>query len=277
MKTFAFNASAAIITIIAANAPAAAQTGGGMVEPGPVIDAVKEAYLAIFDTPQRVTQRYRTTTRTEGTPDIASTGTIVVLQQGEKLRGEIDVASIIAIAEDGPGETLSLPGRTVFVQDEDTLSVHHAGEGSETISYSIEESELEGDLATMMMGEGATLAFFDAMSQVAVIAREEFYQGREVITLRSTEPFPVGPLATADAKFWVDTETMLVEHMEVDFRTEVLLPREFTAWTSMEADFQYELGVEIDPAAFSIELHENFENFSDEVNELAGRQMERMQ
>ena len=248
--------------------PAAAQEEDNPIDPAEVVSQIKEAYAAIFDRPQRITQRYETTTRQEGQPDIQTEGVITYLQQGEKVRGEIDVDSVTKLSETGENELLDLPAQTTFVQTEDRLTVWHPGEDGGTLSYYVNEDEL-GEFATSMMGERATLQFFDAMLEGGAVAREEFFQGRSAITLRSSEPFPVGPISTADAKFWIDTETMLVEYMEVDFRTEVELPAEMTSWTSMEADFEYEMDVEIGADAFDVETHDQAENFSDEVQEMA--------
>ncbi len=81
-----------------------------------VIEGVKAAYAELFDTPQQIDHRFYTTTRQLNNPDIQTIGTMTVLQNGEYMRGEIDVDSVVALSEGDDHRPLDNPGLTIVVQ-----------------------------------------------------------------------------------------------------------------------------------------------------------------
>ncbi|MBP0482786.1 hypothetical protein [Sagittula salina] len=226
-----------------------------------VVENVKAAYAEIFEVPQRIEHRFYTTNRSMGQPDVLSIGTLTVHQHGENLDGDLKVNSVVALSETDDHEVLGIPGPTKIIQTEDALYV-----SGDQGAFVIKESDL-GDMGMAMMGPMATLSFFDAMLAGEVFARSEFYQGRPAVTLRSASPFEIGNGTMADAKFWIDAETNLVEHMVVDLAS--VNADGVEATVMMEADMQYTLDVEIPDGAFMTDNMAAARDITSDVLEMA--------
>ncbi|MBP0482788.1 hypothetical protein [Sagittula salina] len=230
-------------------------------ETSSILAGINSAYEEIADLPRHMILMSRTTTRQHGRPDQIVESRAEVDQHGKAIRFEIPPGSM-RIDEGGKGQ----PDALVPVQDSQLWTL---------IDQVMQSRYINHDRIT---GEAIVSEFFVDFARVPEhfgqrfhnpitapelpvefmeaqwIVSEAILHGKAMWKMRSRETIPLSPVAAMDVILYVDRETHLVARMEnVSYRINPDTG-DSAAQVHQATGIAYEIGAQIDPATFEVEL-----------------------
>ncbi|MBN1204020.1 MAG: hypothetical protein JXB05_03740 [Myxococcaceae bacterium] len=236
-----------------------------------LLGRVKQRYIELNPSAQRITQRTRTILRTEDQPDTETVATLVTLQAAGQQRTEMTESEVLVHPKEAGGQIQRYPGgKMVAVRNGGVILVNYEGptgpDGKPVaFSYKIDESKLDPSLASLYAGDLATLKLFDMLAQEPLQFRQEASQGTPVYVIETTRPIAMAADTQASLELWINPTSLLVEHMEMDFDQEITVGKPHVVHGVYEGSFTYEFDVPLPRDAFGLALHPNAEDLTDEV------------
>jgi hypothetical protein len=247
--------------------------GGNTPSANTLIECIDDAYHGLAEGTFQIDMQFRLITRVLGQPDVTSTGSASVVQQGTNLRFEAD--HDVVARSPGKGDTPPFFGRAesklVFVRHGDEVRSLETGipvaEGEfVTNAFKIDLSHFPPDVQERITGPFATLVEFDLLNAgVGLVVERETYQGDPVFVLRTQGATRISDADQVDfATFFVQPETCLVVRMEQ--HSEQIATGHFLEF---EGDFAYTPGVLVRPGAFFLKLPADAVDLTDNPDFLA--------
>ena len=246
-------------------------------EAAALLERVKQRYIEINPSPQRITQQARTMTRALGRPDIETRSTLVTLQEQDRQRTEMTDCEVIVHPTQPGGQVSRYPGgKLVSVRENNVISVTYEGTATgpdvkpAVISFKIDESKMDPELVALYGGDLATLKLFDIMSKGPLRLSEAALRGQEEHVVETVAPFNMARGTQATIKLWIGPKSLMVDRMEMEFTQQLVPTGPDKAYVDYAGDFTYEVNVPTARAgaeAFTPVLHPSAEDYTDETQE----------